>query len=175
MPAYFLTNTATSDASADLNMSCLNYNTTTLVVSLTSLNNTNINWITSRFYPNTTTTPSGSGTVIITHTVTSMSITVSAQIIRVNSTGGILASGTAAASQTTAATNTFTNVAYPSWTGASCSDRLILRLIYTNTAMNAQSCTIGLDREGTYLLTTIDHNGSGCPVLRKPSSVISFK
>jgi hypothetical protein len=169
MPAYFLTDT-NSDIVSDLVMSCLNNQTVTRIVSLTSLASQTLDWITPLFYPNSTTAPSGSATFVMTHTITNMNIGFTAQLIRVNSAGVAQANGVVTASQVTAATNTFT-VAYPSWVGAACTDRILLRLVYTNTAMNTQSTTLGLSRVGTRLETNLTHNGTGCAVLRKPTWV----
>jgi hypothetical protein len=170
MPAYFPTNT-TSDIAGDLFMSSLGNISVTRIVSLTSLASQTLDWITPIFYPNSTTAPSGTATFVMTHTVTNMNIGFTAQLIRVNSAGAIQISGTTTASQITAATNTFT-VGYPSWVGAACTNRLLLRLVYTNTAMTTQSTTLGLSRGGTRLVTNLEHNGIGCTVLRKPSWVI---
>lgn len=166
MPAYFPTNT-NSDVAGSRLMNSLSNETTTLLVSLGSLGSTTLDWITPEFYPNSTTAPSGSATFEIIHTVTNMNIGLTAQLLRVNSAGVLQTSGTTTARQVTASSNTFT-VGYPSWVGAACTDRIELRLVYNNTAMNAQSTTIGLDRVGTYVLTDLDHNGVGCTVLRKP-------
>jgi hypothetical protein len=170
MPAYFPTNTA-SDIAGDLFMNSLSYVTVTRVVSLNSLASQTLDWVTPLFYPNSTTSPSGTATFIMNHTVTNMNIGFTAQLIRVNSAGVVQTNGVITASQITAATNTFT-VGYPSWTGAACTNRLLLRLVYTNTAMTTQSTTLGLSRDTTYLLTDLNHNGVGCQVLRKPAWVI---
>lgn len=174
MPAYFLTNTLSDVASTQI-LNSLSSQTTTRVVTLGNGGSTTINWITPEYYPNSTTSPSGSATFVIVHTVTNANIGLTAQLIRVNSSGVTQTSGTITARQVTAASNTFT-VTYPSWTGASCSDRILLRLVYNNSSsMNNQSSTLGLDRVGTYLLTSLTHNGTGCSVLRKPSNVVTFK
>jgi hypothetical protein len=170
MPAYFPTNT-TSDIAGDLFMNSLSYATVTRAVSLTSLASQTLDWITPLFYPNSTTAPSGTATFVMTHTVTNMNIGLTAQLIRVNSAGAAQANGVVTARQVTAATNTFT-VDYPSWVGAACTNRILLRLVYNNTAMNNQSTTLGLSREGTRLVTNLEHNGTGCVVLRKPTWVI---
>jgi uncharacterized membrane protein YgdD (TMEM256/DUF423 family) len=173
MPAYFPTNT-NSDVAGSRLMNSLSDTTSTLQVSLGSLGSTTLDWITAEFYPNSTTAPTGSATFEIIHTVVNMNIGLTAQLLRVNSAGVLQTSGTVTARQVTASSNVFT-VGYPSWTGASCTDRIELRLVYNNTAMSNQSCTIGLDRTGTYLLTNLEHNGVGCTVLRKPVWVMGLK
>lgn len=173
MPAYFLTNT-NSDIVNDLAMNSLSYDTTTRVVSLGGLGSETLDWITNLFYPNSTTAPSGTATFEIVHTVVNMNISLTAQLIRVNAAGAIQSSGTITASQVTTASNTF-SVGYPSWVGAACTNRILLRLVYNNGGMNNQSTTLGLDRVGTYLLTNLEHNGTGCTVLRKPAWVTTLK
>ena len=176
MPAYFLTNT-NSDIVGDLEMSCLNYENVTRAVALGRGASETLDWITNRFYPNSTTAPSGTATFQIIHTGTNASIGLTAQLIRVNSAGAIQTSGTITARQVTAATNTF-SVAYPSWVGASCTDRILLRLVYDNNASGMPqtlSATLGLSRDTTYLETNLAHNGTGCPVLRNPVSVSTNK
>lgn len=173
MPAYFLSNTA-SDVSGDNLMHAGVNVTTTQVVSLGSGATVTVDYITPVYYPNNNGETSTNGTVQITHTVNNMNITINAQKHRVSSTGTILASGTAGTAVTTAATNTFTNLDDPTWTTTNCSDRIMLRLTYVNSAMNTQSVTIGTDRSTTFCLSSINHN-SGCSVLRKPGIVVSEK
>lgn len=166
MPAYFLTNTA-SGTSTFLYMFSLQNATTTRQVSLTSLATTTLSFITPTFYPNNNSVTTTNSTFVLTHTVINMNITVAAQLHRVNAAGTIITSGTSAVAQTTAATNTFAALDDPAWSTV-CSDRLMLRLTYVNTAMSTQACTLGLDRNTTYLVSTIPINTfPGCPVIRK--------
>lgn len=170
MPAYFLSSTFSDVTGVYSLTSGINANTTQNVVLAAGATIT-IDYITPDYYPNNSGETSTNGTVQITHTVTDMNVTINAQKHRVDSTGTILASGTAGTAVTTAATNTFTNLDDPTWTTTNCSDRVMLRLTWVNTsAMTATSVTIGTDRVGTYALSSIDHN-TGCSVLRKPVSV----
>jgi hypothetical protein len=182
MPAYFLTNTDSDIVNSFptsfnyLQMSCLSYIPTTRVVTVVSGGlgfSFELGFITPIFYPNSTTAPSGNLTLEIIHTSTNMLVSVQASVSRVSSSGVFQTGTSLSASQTTAATNTFT-LAHPSWTGASCSDRLSVSLLYTGT-MNSQSVTLGLNRVGARLETNLDHNGTGCPVLRNPVSVSTNK
>lgn len=171
MPAYFPSSTL-SDVSNTYMMSCLNTPNNTLIVSVASLGTTTIDFITAIPYPNNNNYTTSAGTVVITHSVTNKNLTIAAQLHRVNSAGTIQASGTAAAAQTNAATNTFNALDEPTWS-TNCSDRIMLRLTYVNSQMSIQSSTISTNISTTYLLSTIPHNGGTCPVLRKPSWVIS--
>ena len=173
MPAYFLTNTI-SDVANTYDMNTGDNSATTLLVSLGSGATVTTDFITAEYYPNNNGETSSNGTVVVIHTVSNMNITISAQKHRVSSTGTILASGTAAAAVTTAATNTFTNLDDPTWTTTNCSDRVMLRLTYVNGAMSTQTVTIGTDRNTCYALSSIDHN-LGCSVLRKPSQIFFEK
>lgn len=172
MPAYFLSNTL-SDVANTNEMNAGSNGTTTQVVSLGSLATVTVDYITAEYYPNNSGETSANGTVQITHTVNNMNITINAQKHRVDSTGTILASGTAGTAVTTAATNTFTNLDDPTWTTTNCSDRVMLRLTYVNGAMSTQSVTIGTDRSTTFCISSIDHNVN-CSVLRKPA-IITFE
>lgn len=174
MPAYFLTNTISDLGGTTYDMNSGDNLTTTLQVTLGSGATVTYDFVTPEYYPNNNGETSTNGTVIIVHTVSNMNITISAQKHRVSSTGTILASGTAAAAVTTAATNTFTNLDDPTWTTTNCSDRVMLRLTYVNGAMTTQNVTIGTNRSGTYCLSSIDHN-TGCSVLRKPSQIFFQK
>ena len=172
MPVYYPTNTA-SGTGTSLYMFSLQNTATTRIVSLGSLGTTTLDFITPSFLPNNNNAVTTSSTFFIIHTVINMSITVRPQIHRVNAAGTIVVSGTAAVAQTTAATNVFTALDDPAWSTV-CSDRLMIRLTYTNTAMSTQSCTIGLNRDTTYLSSSIPINTHpGCPVLRKVDSVVS--
>lgn len=171
MAVYFLTNTS-SGVGTTLLMHSLQNVTTTRVISLGSLGTTTIDFITPSFYPNNNNVTTTTSQLIITHTVTNGSITVTPTLIRVNSAGVTQATGTAGTPTTTAATNTFNTLDDPTWSTV-CGDRIILRLVYINTAMATRSCTLGLDRVGTYLNSTIPLNTRpGCQVLRKIVRVI---
>lgn len=170
MPVYYLTNTA-SGTGTSLYMFTLQNAVTTRQVSLASLATTTLDFITPSFFPNNNNATTTSSTFIIVHTVTNMNITVQPQIHRVNSAGTIVASGTAAVAQTTAATNTFTLLDDPTWSTV-CSDRIMIRLTYVNGQMSTQACTLGLDRDTTYLSSTIPINTHpGCPVVRELKTV----
>lgn len=172
MPVYYPTNTA-SGTGTSLYMFSLQNVSTTRQVSLASLATTTLDFITPSFLPNNNNATTTSSTFFIVHLVVNMNITVQPQIHRVNAAGTIVASGTAAVAQTTAATNTFTVLDDPTWSTI-CSDRIMIRLTYVNTAMSTQACTLGLDRDTTYLSSSIPINTHpGCPVLRKIDSVVS--
>jgi hypothetical protein len=175
MPAYFLTNTI-SDVAGKYDMNSGDNVASTLLVSLGSGATVTVDFITAEYYPNNNGQTSTLGTLNLIHTVSNMNITVSPQKHRVDSTGTILASGTAGTTLTTAATNQWTSpfLDDPTWTTTNCSDRIMLRLTYTNGAMNTQTVTIGTDRNTCYALSSIDHN-SGCSVLRKPSQIFFQK
>jgi hypothetical protein len=173
MPAYFLTNTI-SDVANKYDMGAGHNEQSTIALAIGTGATITVDFITSEYYPNNNGETSDNGTVVIIHTLTNMNVTISAQKHRVSSTGTILASGTAAAAVTTAATNTFTNLDDPTWTTTNCSDRVMLRLTYVNSAMATSNITIGTDRNTCYALSSIDHN-SGCSVLRKPSQIFFQK
>lgn len=171
MAAFFPTNTL-SDVASTYDMNALEELSTTVLVSLASAATGNIDFVTNIRYPNNNSYTASTATVVIIHTVTNMNITVAAQLHRVNSAGVIQSSGTAATAQTTAATNTFGGLAEPTWS-TNCNDRILLRLTYVNGQMSTQSCTIGTDRNGTYLSTLLPINGGTCPILRKRAVIIN--
>lgn len=171
MPVYYLTNTA-SGTGTSLYMFSLQNAVTTRQVSLASLATTTLDFITPSFLPNNNNVVTTSSTFVLTHTVVNMNITVAAQIHRVNAAGTIVVSGTAGAAQTTAATNTFAALDDPTWSTV-CSDRIMIRLTFVNTAMSTQACTLGLDRNTTYLSSSIPINTHpGCPVVRKVDFIV---
>ena len=168
MPAYSL-KLLTSDNTITTNYALSNnFSGPAIPVEFQPQEVATYNFITPQFYPNTTIAPSGTGTCVINHSVTNMNLSITAQLVRTNSTGTVQSIGATAASQVSASTNTF-SVGYPSWTGATCSDRLRLVLVYTNGAMTIQNLTFTTST--SYLLTSLNHNGAGCTVLRKPSWV----
>lgn len=161
MPTYFL------DSSSPGILNTLSYSSSSLVISIPALNTASYEWGTPIFYPNTTVAPSGTATLTLTHSVTNMNVDVQAALTR---TGGVF--GTTSTPVVTAATNTIT-LDYPSWVGATCSDQLYVLIDYVNNSMSTQSVTLSLNNVNTRLLTTLEHNGPGCQVLRKPSWVIT--
>jgi len=167
MPTYSLELTA-SDNTITTNRAFGTFDATktTSTILILALTTEIYNVITPQFYPNTTSAPTGSATLTMNNTVTNMNITITAQLIRVNSTGTAQTSGTTSAGQTVAATNTFT-LTYPSWVGAACSDRLRLVLRFTNSAMTEQS--FSYNPSTSSLSTSLNHNGTGCAVNRQPN------
>lgn len=174
MPAYFLSNTLSDIASTRVLQPWFTTASTLVINLAAALGATSTaSFITDIFYPNNNSVTTTSGTLVLVHTVLNMNINTSAQIHRVNSAGTIQSSGTAAANQVNAATNTFSALDEPTWSTV-CSDRILVRITYTNTTTMTQSCTLGLDRLGTYWNSSIPHNGGTCPVLRKRHKVTTI-
>jgi hypothetical protein len=171
MAVYFLTNT-TSDVGGINYMFSLQNIVSTRAISVTSLSTVSFSFITPTFYPNNNNFTTTNSTLVLNHTVINKNILVSATISRVNSAGVVQTVGTAATPQQALATVTFATLDDPAWS-TTCSDRLLVTLTYATTSMATLSCTLGLDRNTTYLNSTIPINTHpSCPVLRKTSVVI---
>lgn len=165
MPAYFLTNTD-SDVAGKYVMHNYGTTSTILLVSLNAGGSTTIDFISPTFYPNNSSVTTTSASFELTFTVTDKNISVQPQIHRVNSAGTTQSSGTAATSQAVSSGTLSFTVDEPTWS-TTCSDRIMLSLTFSNSAMNSRSVTMSLDEIGSYLLTSIPHN-TNCSVLRKP-------
>lgn len=177
MPTYFLTSELSDVASTNYMAGGFSAQAgTTIAISVISGTNQTLDFITPKFYPNTTGQTSTSGNVVLVFTVVNMNINLVAQKHLVSSTGTIIASGTASASTATSASPlTFTNLDDPTTTSTNCSDRIMLRLTFSTANTMTQTATFGVDRTGTYAISSINHNSLGCSVLRKSQRVVSYK
>lgn len=168
MPTYFPSN-AISDVATVYDMSNLHNTTSTIAISVISGTNQTVEFITPEYYPNSTGQTSTNGTVVLELPATNMNINVVATKVLVSSTGTQIAVGTSSAS--TAITNspvTLTNLDDPTTTTTNCSDRLMLRLVFSTANTMTQTATLGTDRIGTYAAFSINHNTiPGCTLLRK--------
>lgn len=160
MPTYFPSN-ANSDISGKNVMTTLQNVGTSIVISLAATTGTTtLDFVTPIAYPNRSGFTVSNGLVVLAHSVTNMTINLTAQLIRVNSAGTVVTSGTASASQNPSATNTYSGLVDASWTGSICSDRVMLRLVYTNTAMSVQSCTLTTDSSTSYCYSSVTYDGT---------------
>lgn len=178
MPVYFLTGKySTNTISVNDGLSSLTTSTGgsltqnfTLLVSEVLI----LYFMTSAAYPNNNNFTTTSSLLTINHPTANMSVNLVAQLHRVNNSGTIQASGTASATTTALAQNTFATLDDPTWS-TNCSDRILLQLTYTNTSsMVENTFGIGLHRLTSYLNSSIPINGGTCPVLRKRHKVTTI-
>lgn len=139
---------------------------TGVTVSVGALASSDGGWITPSGTPNSDSWESGgTQTVEIELDSGNMSVDGQVRIVRVNSSGTILQSGSYTANQTLfGGPLTFSPVS-PTWTGGEedCTNRLAIQMNFTNTDdMMAQAVTVGLGTTSNEVVTDITENNGTC-------------
>lgn len=176
MPAYMLSNTL-SDVSGKYLMCSTPKNKPTINITVPASGAYFIDFISPPFYPNNSNyvVNSGFAQVLITYPNNNASVPWQFNMNRANSSGVPVASGGTKSFGSILNTTFVFNMSgfEPSWTGASCSDRLLLSFKYTNNTASGQPVAIEVNSVNSYAWTSVPINGSGCQILRK-NPVIQF-